>query len=80
MPCDTAIMCEKRSNRTISHNKCLDMTFLDRLAFKMYFFIFQVRIVKSAIGAKYKTHCSVLKALLVLYETLNGKSLCITII
>ena len=57
MPSDIATMCEAW---TISHNNCLDMTFLGRLAFKMYFFIFQVRIVKSAIGAKYKTHCSVL--------------------
>ena len=55
MPSDIA--CETWSNKTISHNNCLDMTYLDRLAFKMYFFIFQVRIVTSAIGTKYQTQC-----------------------
>ena len=57
MPSVIATMCETWSNRTINHNNCLGMTFLGRLAFKMYFFIFQVRIVTSAICAKYQTQC-----------------------
>lgn len=57
MPSDITTTCETWSKRVISHNNCLDMTFLGRLAFEMYIFIFQVRIVTSAIGAKYQTKC-----------------------
>ena len=42
---------------TTGPKNCLNMTFLGKLAFKMYFFIFQVRIVTSAIGVTYQTQC-----------------------